>query len=206
MPNNPDLKDALAQALTTYLQTDPDALGFGFGSGNVLKDWPDASKTLIYPTAVLLAPEQVDEELEAPFVSGDATGVTAGKVAVKYGEANAAFVLEVWCNSDKMRRDIRSKLTAAFGRDPRRSGLYLAMANYWGEQAAFVLKSIKTLDDADAAQRSERRLHVEIEAEACLIREVGATSSGLAADVTTYVSTNEQDPALTPDQHLPPTP
>lgn len=195
-PPGVDARQHAVHALMDYLATveftldqgdESPSRSFRIKRANLLDEWPDDPKDLVFPTIVALPGEVV---LTGRGFANDLDEQTRdlfgpGTCVLPLHEHQEKFVLEVWATTRFQRAAIVAGLEGAFDPAEEYSGLRLALPGYFGQVARFTLDSNQRQDDPDSARRRRNsRLTVRLEVDVVrLVRVVELKASARATVV-----------------------
>lgn len=129
------------------------------------EDWPNPSQNLLLPSVTILTGEPQFTQMENYVISkGTVKDAKTGKypVVVCKGQYEMRLKAHLWADSKPARQKLYEEFFNAMNPDFRVSGLRLQMAEYFNEWATFDIEKHTFLDNEESAQRSERRVVVDI--------------------------------------------
>lgn len=171
-----DARGAMAEALAAYLQCIEfvrwgglDGVDVPFKLKQVLEEWPEPDRTLVYPSASVV--EATTPQYQAhSFVPNPLEDtldlVKPNTVLWKTGEARADFQVDFWANDVGTREAIAAQLPRAFAPGELANVLLQGSARYFARPVRARLVGLpRRMDDATTIYPRERRLMATVQCE-----------------------------------------
>lgn len=187
--------EAVIKALTAYLKTAMPSLQ------SVTDDWPNPSQNLKFPSITIMTGDYqfTQQQNYVIWKSSTAEDDDTFRVRKVNGSYDMTLKAHLWADSKPRRHDLYELFMAAMNPDFTVSGLRLQIANYFNEWATFDVSNNTYVDNEESAQRSERKVIVDILVN---IRSVVETTNYLMEQIENTLETpasipNVSDPGDT---------
>lgn len=151
--------EAIIKGITAYLKTAMPTVK------SVTDDWPNPSQNLIFPAITVITGDPKFVQSQNYVISKDTVkDVKTKKFKLRKCIGTYDFVLKchLWADSKPTRHDLYESFFAAMNPEFTVSGLRLQLKDYFNEWATFDIQNHTWLDNEESAQRSERRVVVDI--------------------------------------------
>lgn|GEM_PF-4075555 len=179
-----DGRTAALQSLGVYLTSQPfcrpGAIGgnpvfFGIPPENYFIDRPGPEVDLPFPSIVAVAGQSNFEDINVVTIDKTTKDVYgAGTALINHGEQEETVTLEIWSSTLPELRSIVAGISKSFNPTYERNGFLLAMPNYYGRTARFLLDNIVWQDDPGAV-KNRRFAHVMVFVSYDVVRLVNYT-------------------------------
>lgn len=135
-----------------------------FRLGEVLQEWPNAEKALVYPAASITATQSglIAHSL-TPTPLECTWDKESGTMLWQTGDLSVPFQVDFWTTNVADREAIASRLPMAFSPTESRSGVILSgTPSYYSLPARATLEAMRRIDTGDTVAQRERRLRTTI--------------------------------------------
>ena len=180
--------EAAVKSLTNYLKSAmPTVKSFS-------QDWPSPSENLITPAITILTGEPNFVQAHPYVISkGTKKDLKTKKYPIFNCIGNYDMILKVhlWADSKPQRNSLYADFLLAMNPETRSSALRLQLTDYFNEWATFDMEKITVLDSEEQAQRSERRIVVNV---AVNVRAVVQRADYLIETIENTLSTPDSIP------------
>jgi len=131
---------------------------FRIPRSHLLDEWPDALKSLTFPSIVVLPGDPVIIPRGLANSVDESTHDTFGRgtAVLPLHEHQERIVLEIWATTRFQRAAIVAGLQRAFDPAEEMSGIRITLPDYLGQVARFTLEGDARLDDDDSPKRRRR--------------------------------------------------
>lgn len=152
--------DAAVDGLSAYLAAQVTGL-------NLLTEWPEANKKLVYPSATLttgVAKRTPIQPEEIAVTTPDENNQVVQTLAIAHYDI--PIQIDLWCRTKAERRQFLNAILSSFNKaeltDESPCGLSLQLTDYFNVYARYEIDTHNFRDDEIASQTQERRATISL--------------------------------------------